>query len=110
VAEQSWADAFDGFAAELIARSGIPAAAVALARDGETLHFRGFGHRDAAGQLPVTPDTRFGMGSVTKAFPVICILQLEEAGVLSVRDPVTRWLPRFQGIPTTPLASRSTTS
>ena len=67
---------------DLIERSGIPAAAVALARHGEVVYERGFGHRYAAGALPVTPDTRFGLGSVTKSFPalattaVICAIAL----------------------------------
>lgn len=96
MADAAWAGTFQDFAAELIARSGITAAAVALARDGEVVLSRGFGHRDAAGARPVTSDTRFGLGSVTKAFPALAVMQLEDDGTLSVHDPVTRWLPRFQ--------------
>src|SRR5207245_2146033 len=77
-------------------RSQIPAAAVALAKDGEVVYERGFGHRDAAATLPVTPDTRFGLGSVTKSFPALCICQIEEAGKLSIADPVVKWLPEFR--------------
>lgn len=91
-----WAGEYERFAADLVERSGITAAAVAVAKDGRTLYERGFGHRDAAGTLPVTPDTRFGVGSVTKSFPALCIAQLAEAGALSVDDPVTKWLPAFQ--------------
>jgi CubicO group peptidase (beta-lactamase class C family) len=90
-----WARAYEDFAGELIGRSQIPAAAVALARDGEVVYERGFGHRDAAGSLPVTPDTRFGLGSVTKSFPALAIAQLDEAGKLSTSDPVARWLPEL---------------
>jgi CubicO group peptidase (beta-lactamase class C family) len=90
-----WAGEYERFAADLIERSGIPAAAVAIARDGETIYEHGFGHRDASGRLPVTPDTRFGVGSVTKSFPALCVMQLEEAGKLSTDDPVTKWLPGF---------------
>src|SRR4051812_19348768 len=77
-------------------QSGIPSAAVALARDGEVVYEYGFGHRDAARSLPVTPDTRYGLGSVTKSFPCLAIMQLAEAGTLSVDDPVVRWLPSFR--------------
>jgi CubicO group peptidase (beta-lactamase class C family) len=80
----------------VIARGQIPGAAVALAHDGEVVYEGGFGYRDAARSLPVTPDTRFGLGSVTKSFPALAIMQLEEAGTLSVNDPVTRWLPEFR--------------
>jgi CubicO group peptidase (beta-lactamase class C family) len=91
-----WATAYEAAVEELIERSGIPAAAVALARHGEVVYERGFGHRDAARTLPVTPDTRFGLGSVTKSFPALAIAQLEDAGKLSIDDPVTRWLPEFR--------------
>ncbi|MFN8632389.1 MAG: serine hydrolase domain-containing protein [Chloroflexota bacterium] len=91
-----WERRFEEYAADLIARSGIPSAAVALARNGETIYEAGFGHRDAEGRLPVTPDTRFGLGSVTKSFPCLCIVQLAEAGALSVHDPVVTWLPEFR--------------
>lgn len=87
---------FEAFATDLIAREQIPGAAIALARDGETVYERGFGNRDAARRLPVTPDTRFGLGSVTKSFPALAIVQLEDAGKLSVADPVVRWLPEFR--------------
>ncbi|MGE3911854.1 MAG: serine hydrolase domain-containing protein [Chloroflexota bacterium] len=96
MAERGWDRRFEQYAADLIGRSGIPGAAVALAHKGKVVYERGFGHRDAARKLPVTPDTRFGLGSVTKSFPALAIMQLEEAGVLSVDDPVTRWLPEFR--------------
>ena len=69
VTDPAWGPTFDAFAAEMIAQSRIPAVALALARDGRVVYERGFGHRDAAGTLPVTPETRFGLGSVTKSFP-----------------------------------------
>jgi CubicO group peptidase (beta-lactamase class C family) len=96
MSEPTWAPRYEDFAAGLIERSGIPAAAVALARHGEVVYEHGFGHRDAARSLPVTPDTRFGLGSVTKSFPCLSIVQLAEAGKLAVTDPVVRWLPSFR--------------
>jgi CubicO group peptidase (beta-lactamase class C family) len=94
--DRGWERRFEAFAADLIGRNGIPAAMVALARDGEVVYERGFGHRDAERRRPVTPDTRFGLGSVTKSFPCLAIMQLAEAGALSVDDPVVRWLPEFR--------------
>ena len=96
MAERGWERRFEQYAADLIGKSGIPGAAVGLAHNGDVLYERGFGHRDAARSLPVTPNTRFGLGSVTKSFPCLAIMQLAEAGTLSVDDPVTRWLPEFR--------------
>jgi transposase-like protein len=61
-------------AEDVIAQGQIPGAAVALAYNSETVYEHGFGHRDANRGLPVTPDTRFGLGSVTKSFPAPFIL------------------------------------
>lgn len=96
MAERGWERRFEQYAAGLIGKGGIPGAAVALAHNGDVLYERGFGHRDAARKLPVTPDTRFGLGSVTKSFPSLAIMQLAEAGTLTVNDPVTTWLPEFR--------------
>jgi len=90
VAERGWDRRFEQYAAEVIGRHSIPGAAVALAYNGTVVYERGFGHRDAARHLPVTPATRFGLGSVTKSFPALAIMQLQETGTLSVHDPVTR--------------------
>ena len=76
MAERGWERRFEQYAADLIGKSGIPGASVALAHNGDVLYERGFGHRDAARKLPVTPDTRFGLGSVTKSFPSLAIMQL----------------------------------
>ena len=94
--DDGWTRQFEEFAQSLIAQSGIPGAAVALARDRDVVYEHGFGHRDANAQLPVTPDTRFGLGSVTKSFPTLAIMQLHEAGTLSLQDPIVRGLPAFK--------------
>jgi CubicO group peptidase (beta-lactamase class C family) len=94
--EPGWDRRFQDYAAELIEWSQIPGAAVALALEGVTIYERGFGHRDALRSLPVTSDTRFGLGSVTKSFPALAIMQLADAGKLATTDPVQRWLPEFR--------------
>src|SRR4051794_36114872 len=96
MSQPGWAERYERFAMDLIEQSGIPGAAVALAQDGRLVYEHGFGYRDAGRSLPVTPDTRFGLGSVTKSFPCLAIMQLAEAGTLSVDDPVIRWLPEFR--------------
>jgi CubicO group peptidase (beta-lactamase class C family) len=96
VDERGWERRFEALAKDVIAQGQIPGAAVALAYNSEVVYEHGFGHRDADARLPVTPDTRFGLGSVTKSFPALAIIQLEEAGTLKVTDPVVRWLPEFR--------------
>jgi CubicO group peptidase (beta-lactamase class C family) len=52
------------------------------------------GHADLAG-TPLRPDHAFEIGSISKSFAVICALQLEAEGALSLDDPVTEHLPWF---------------
>src|SRR5699024_6969141 len=54
------------------------------------------GYRDVDEQLPVTADTVFGIGSITKSFTCVAIMQLQEEGKLSVNDLVTTYLPEFK--------------
>ena len=44
---------------------------------------------------PVRVDDRFEIGSNTKAFTVILALQLQDQGVLSMDDPLSKWLPEL---------------
>lgn len=91
----AWVSAFEEFARGVMAEGGIPGVAVAAARDGEPIYERGFGYRDAQRGLLVTAGTVFGVASVAKSFTALAIMLLEERGVLSVADPVQKWLPEF---------------
>lgn len=92
----SWLHAFEVHAQRLLAQHQIPGMAVAIAKDGHLLYESGFGYRNVARALPVTPDTLFGVASVTKSFAALAIMQLADAGKLSVDDPVVKWLPEFR--------------
>ncbi|MCI4347134.1 MAG: beta-lactamase family protein [Thermoplasmata archaeon] len=73
----------------------IPGLAFLLAQNGRRLVAKGYGYRDVAERLPVTPRTIFGIASVTKSFTALGILRLQEEGRLRVHDPVVRHLPEF---------------
>ncbi len=73
----------------------IPGCAIAVVRDGEVIFARGFGLADVEQGTPVTPETVFSIGSTTKAFTSALIGMLVDDGVMSLDDPVSRWLPDF---------------
>jgi CubicO group peptidase (beta-lactamase class C family) len=80
------AAAADAVAAKLIAGKHVPGAAIGVSRGGTVVFERGYGYADVAKRIPVTVDTRFEIGSVTKQFTAACIMQLVEAGKLSLDD------------------------
>lgn len=73
----------------------LPALSIALV-DGEHLVWTaGFGHQDAARKLPATADTIYRVGSVSKLFTDIAVMQLVERGELDLDAPVSKYLPDF---------------
>ena len=84
---------------EMMREARMPGFAIAVVRDGETVYADAFGARDLAKNSPVTTDTLFGIGSVTKSFVAIAILQLADQGKLSLDEPVSTYLPFELGRP-----------
>jgi CubicO group peptidase (beta-lactamase class C family) len=84
-------------------RARMPGFSIALVKDGETIYAEGFGLRDTQKNLPATPDTLYGIGSITKSFVAIGIMQLVEAGKISLDDPVNKHIPFELGMPDDPI-------
>ncbi|WP_313891088.1 serine hydrolase domain-containing protein [Psychrobacillus sp.] len=84
------------YCTEIVEKYKIPGFAIGLEKDGELLWGKGYGYRDVEKELPMTSDTVVGIGSVTKSFTCVAIMQLQEAGKLSVHDPVVKYLPEFK--------------
>ncbi|RLF06829.1 MAG: serine hydrolase [Thermoprotei archaeon] len=66
---------------------------IAVVEGGRVTYSRAFGFRDVEKRLPATPSTVYGVGSVTKSFTALAIMQLVERGLLSLDDPVDKYLP-----------------
>jgi len=72
-----------------------PGLAVLVAQDGKILFEKGYGLADREHNVPVTPQTTFRIGSVTKQFTAAAILKLQEEGKLSVKDKLSKYIPDF---------------
>jgi CubicO group peptidase (beta-lactamase class C family) len=68
---------------------------VLVARKGRVLFRHSYGMANYELQVPNSPETRFHLASVSKAFTAAAILQLQEQGRLSVADPLSRFVPDF---------------
>lgn len=87
---------FDRYGEGIVGKYQIPGLALGLSQEGTVVAEKGFGYRDTEKGLPLSSDTVFGIGSITKSFTCAAILQLQERGKLSVHDPVVKHLPEFK--------------
>lgn len=87
---------YQDYVEQIMQREHIAGAAVAVAQHGEVIFQQGFGLRNVETGEPVTPETIFGVASVSKSFTAMAIMQLQEAGLLCVDDPVVKYLPEFK--------------
>jgi CubicO group peptidase (beta-lactamase class C family) len=90
--------AFDPVAAaadRLIADGVAPGLSVAVMKAGQLAFVRGFGQANLETSTPVTPESVFHVGSVTKQFTATALALLAEDGKLSLDDRLSRFLPLF---------------
>ena len=71
---------------------GLPGVALRVERGNEVVFDGAAGFASREQQTPVAPTDRFGVGSVTKTFTAILVLQLVDEEVLTLDDTVTQWL------------------
>jgi D-alanyl-D-alanine carboxypeptidase len=71
----------------------IPGASVAIERRGQVVYQKGFGFADLENKVPVTPESVFPIGSITKTMTGLAIQQLIAAGKVDLDAPVGRYLP-----------------
>jgi len=69
---------------------------VAVVDDQSTLWSKGMGMANLEEGIPATPSTIYRVASITKLFTATMLLQLRDAGRLSLDDPVEKFLPAFQ--------------
>jgi len=73
-----------------------PGMAIGITRRESTIHAGVFGRADQESGRLLTPETLFQIGSISKSFTSIVLLQLQEEGLLNINDPVTKYLPWFE--------------
>lgn len=76
-----------------MAKNRVPGLAVAIIRDDEVLHLKGYG--TAGDGRPMTPQTQFYTASLSKSFTALAVMQLVEEGKIELDEPVQTYLPDF---------------
>jgi CubicO group peptidase (beta-lactamase class C family) len=73
-------------------RNGIVGMSAAVVSGGQPLLSAGYGYADRAHRVPVTADSVFPLGSVTKLFTATAVMQLVERGAVDLDAPASRYL------------------
>ena len=87
--------AIDRYVEQELQATRLPGLALGIVQGDQIVHLRGFGIADPSGR-PVTPQTPFIIGSLSKSFTALAIMQLVEAGKVELDTPVQRYLPWFR--------------
>ena len=73
----------------------VPGMAIVLTDREKLLHVATYGYADVERQRAVQPETLFEIGSISKSFTCMALLQLQDGGKLDIHAPVTTYLPWF---------------
>ncbi len=72
-----------------------PGYAIGIIKDGKLIFSKGYGYANLEYKIPMSPDSPFYIGSMSKQFTAACILLLQEQGKLNFSDPVRKYLPEL---------------
>lgn len=100
-------DAARAYAQDAIQVTGTPGLSVAIARKGQVIWQEAFGKANLAREAPMTIDSTWRVGSFSKTYVAIAVMQLVERGVLELHTPVRRYLPHLPIV--NPLGERDVT-
>ena len=87
--------ALDAFVTKEVAEKKLPALSIALVDDQAIVWSKGYGFTDRDKTTPATADTVYRVGSVSKLFTDIAVMQLVEQGKIDLDAPVKKYLPDF---------------
>src|ERR1700677_3661705 len=85
--------ATDNLARKTLAETGVPAASIAVVKDGKIALVKAYGDAKLNPKIAATPAMRFKIASNSKQFAAAAVLLLAEQHKLSLDDPVSRYLP-----------------
>jgi len=76
-------------------KSGETGCAALVASKGQIIYKKAFGMANLELNVPMQPEMVFRIGSITKQFTAVAILQLMEQGKLSLQDDITKFIPDY---------------
>jgi D-alanyl-D-alanine carboxypeptidase len=87
--------AIDKLASQAVEQRSLVGLSVGVMVNGRVVLAKGYGVSSLEAATPVTPDTLFAIGSVTKQFTCVTALLLEQDGKIRMSDPVSKYAPEL---------------
>lgn len=81
--------------AEEMEKNAIPGIAVAIAQNGKLVYSKGFGYSDLENKVPFTAQTVTRIGSISKSFTALSVMQLVEQDKINLDAEVQTYVPTF---------------
>lgn len=104
-------DKVDAYLRAEMARNHIPAAAVAVIRDGKVIKLQAYGTANLEANVPATTRSSFQIASGTKMFTAVLLMELVGQGKLRLDDPISQYIegtpPAWKGITVRHLAGHT---
>lgn len=72
-----------------------PGISLLIVKEGKPIYQKAFGNANLELNVPLTTESVFQIGSMTKQFTAIAILMLEEEGKLDLSAPLTQYIPNY---------------
>ncbi len=88
----AFAGGVDDYVKARMAENHVPGVAVAVISKGRVVKIKGYGVASLEFNVPVTPQTAFEIGSVSKQMTAAAIMLLVEEGKINLDDPVSKYL------------------
>ncbi len=88
----------DALAADGLARENVGGLTIGIIADDRLAWTRSYGLADLETRVPATADTVYRIGSITKQFTALMLLQLVEQGKVRLSDPVDKYLPEVHRV------------
>lgn len=88
-------DRIDAYIQSRMQTANIPGLALGIVQDNQIVYLKGYGIAGPDGRA-VTPQMPFILGSTSKSFTALAVMQLVEAGRIDLDAPVTTYLPWFR--------------
>jgi CubicO group peptidase (beta-lactamase class C family) len=83
----------DDFIARHMRETGVPGMTLALANRDGLIRVSTYGYADTKAGLRVVPETMFEIGSISKSFVSLALMQLRDEGKLDLNKPIVEYLP-----------------